>query len=152
MGSSAALYDEPRVCIFDMYNGANFPCDRYARSRINEDVPLRWGTATEEYLATLRSTLGAYVRELVATGKPRLAIYNAGTDIYEGDALGGLAVSREGVLERDRFVFDTLTAAGVPWAMVLSGGYSSVSYQLVAESVLYLLGQWDTMATPPRDQ
>ncbi len=41
---------------------------------------------------------------------------------------------------------------GVPWAMVPSGGYSSVSYQLVAESVLYLLGQWDTMATPPRDQ
>jgi histone deacetylase 11 len=144
-GVERTFYDEPRVCIYDMYNGANFPGDRYARSRINEDVPLVWGTTTDEYLATLRGTLPNYVKVVSARRKPRLAIYNAGTDIYEGDALGGLAVSREGVLERDRFVFDTLTGAGIPWVMVLSGGYSAESYLLVAESVLFLLGQWPSV-------
>jgi len=141
-GVERAFYDEPRVCIFDMYNAANFPQDSYARSRINEDVPLDWGTKTEEYLAILRRRRPDYVCELLATGPPRLAIYNAGTDIYEWDALGGLAVSRQGVLERDQFVFDTLTGAGIPWVMVLSGGYSAESYQLVAESVCYLIRQW----------
>ncbi len=141
-GVERAFYDEPRVCIYDQYNAANFPGDSYARSRINEDVPLDWGTTTEQYLAILRRRLTDYVNELVATDRPRLAIYNAGTDVYEGDALGGLAVSRQGVLERDRFVFDTLTQAGIPWVMVLSGGYSAESYLLVAESVCYLIEQW----------
>ena len=74
--------------------------------------------------------------------RPKIAFYNAGTDIYEDDPLGRLKISAEGVLARDRFVFQTLVDAGIPAVMVLSGGYTSESYQLVAKSVGEVWETW----------
>jgi len=51
--------------------------------------------------------------------KPKIVFYNAGTDIYAEDLLGRLKVSEQGILERDRFVFQTVTELGIPIVMVL---------------------------------
>jgi histone deacetylase 11 len=61
---------------------------------------------------------------------------------YVNDALGGLHVSEEGVLARDRRVLDALREAHVPAVMVLSGGYSRESYLLVAQILRYLVEQY----------
>jgi histone deacetylase 11 len=37
--------------------------------------------------------------------QPDFVIYNAGTDILQGDPLGALNISREGIIERDELVF-----------------------------------------------
>jgi acetoin utilization deacetylase AcuC-like enzyme len=46
----------------------------------------------------------------------------------------------EGVQQRDRFVVDLLRERGIPWVMVLSGGYSDESHRLIAATGIYLLG------------
>ena len=43
---------------------------------------------------------------------------------------------------RDKFVFNTLTDANLPWVMVLSGGYTKESYQFIFESIAYVLQTW----------
>jgi histone deacetylase 11 len=137
-GLGRIFYDDPAVHILDMYNADIYPKDYWARAQINCNIPLAAGTRDEQYLGELKDRLPSFLQNI----RPKIAFYNAGTDIYERDPLGGLRVSRQGVLDRDRFVFDTFAAAGIPWAMVLSGGYTRESHRLVAESVSYVVQTW----------
>ena len=68
-----------------------------------------------------------------------LGIYNAGTDVYEDDPLGRLNLSAQAVLERDLFVVQELRRRCIPTVMLLSGGYTRISYRLVADSVARLV-------------
>jgi len=63
------------------------------------------------------------LRRALATA-PDLAFYVAGADPWAGDRLGRLSVSRDGMARRDRLVFELTGAAGVPVAVVMSGGYA----------------------------
>ena len=56
--------------------------------------------------------------------RPELIVYVAGADPYVEDQLGGLAVSMEGLRERDRLVIHAALEQGVPVAIVLAGGYA----------------------------
>ncbi len=120
------------VHILDMYNQDIYPQDRQAINRIDRNLPLAAGTRDAEYLDKLQQYLPSFLSSIE---RPKIAFYNAGTDIYEDDPLGRLKISAEGLLARDLFVFQTLIAAGIPVVMVLSGGYAPESYQLVARSV-----------------
>jgi acetoin utilization deacetylase AcuC-like enzyme len=54
--------------------------------------------------------------------RPRPAL--AGVDVVQGDRFGRLAMTREGLAARDRFVLETVKARGVPLLIVLAGGYA----------------------------
>ena len=49
----------------------------------------------------------------------------AGADPYAGDALGRLALSFEGLAERDRRALASLRGAGIPVCVTLAGGYGT---------------------------
>ena len=51
-------------------------------------------------------------------------IYLAGADPYHDDRLGRLALSFEGLAERDRHVFEHARAQQTPIAIVMAGGYA----------------------------
>lgn len=138
-GVARIFQQDATVHILDMYNREIYPHDPIAAQRIDCPIPLPSGTRDEAYLGQLKEDLPAFLRTIP---QPKLAFYNAGTDIFEDDPLGRLRVSEKGVLERDRVVFHTLTAAEIPWVMVLSGGYTRQSYQLVAQSAAYVLQTW----------
>jgi histone deacetylase 11 len=138
-GVTRFFRDDRDVFILDVYNADIYPRDRDAIARIDVDVPISSGTSDSEYLAKLRNALGRALRNC---SNSRLAVYNAGTDVYQGDSLGRLNLSAAAVLERDKMVLDTLTGAGIPCAMVLSGGYSKDSYSLIAAAVGYVLERW----------
>ena len=53
-----------------------------------------------------------------------LAIYLAGADPYLDDRLGRLALTKQGLLDRDRMVFAACEQAGVPVAVTMAGGYA----------------------------
>lgn len=55
------------------------------------------GASGAEYTSKLESTLGAAMDR----AKPDAILYNAGTDVLDGDPLGGLHVSAESVIQRD---------------------------------------------------
>jgi acetoin utilization deacetylase AcuC-like enzyme len=60
----------------------------------------------------------------VAMFKPELVVYAAGADPYYADQLGGLTLSLDGLMERDRLVMWTALTHGIPVAVVLAGGYA----------------------------
>ncbi len=55
---------------------------------------------------------------------PDLVCYLAGADPFEKDKLGGLAVSKKGLLERDRMVMDFCGESQLPLVITLAGGYA----------------------------
>lgn len=132
--------DDKRVFVFDMYNSTIYPSyDSEARNRIDCDIRLFSACREQEYLRELKDWLPGFLDSISQSQRVGLAIYNAGTDVYVDDPLGLLDVSAEGILQRDLFVVRELRQRGIPTVMLLSGGYTRVSYKLVADSVIRLL-------------
>ncbi|TKW37224.1 hypothetical protein SEVIR_1G034800v4 [Setaria viridis] len=69
---------------------------------------------------------------------PQLIVYNAGTDILDGDPLGRLKVSPEGVAIRDEKVFRFAKDQSIPLLMLTSGGYMKSSARVIADSIINL--------------
>ncbi|EDW66498.1 histone deacetylase 11 isoform X1 [Drosophila virilis] len=122
------------VYILDMYNAFVYPKDHEAKLSIRCGVELKHLTEDAYYLRQLSRCL----MQALAEFKPDVVIYNAGTDILKGDPLGNLAISADGVIERDRLVFSTFRALGIPIVMLLSGGYMNSSKHVIADSIVNL--------------
>jgi histone deacetylase 11 len=135
--------NDRRVVVYDAFNGDIYPSyDLVARERINCPVPLPSGCTGAEYLRLLKSSLPGFLDKVPRNGRVGLAIYNAGTDVFEGDTLGGMKLSAADVLERDLHVIDQLRMRNIPAVMLLSGGYSHESHRLVANTVVELLRRY----------
>jgi len=50
-------------------------------------------------------------------------VYIAGADPHEGDRLGRLALTFDGLARRDAFVLDSCREVGIPVAITIGGGY-----------------------------
>lgn len=128
-----------RVFIFDIFNAHIYPWhDIRANQRIDCKLGIIDSCTDREYMEQLRSQLPGFL-DSVCNQEVGLAIYNAGTDVFSEDPLGGLNISAETIRQRDLFVVEELRARSIPTIMVLSGGYTKQSYQLVADSVIPLL-------------
>ncbi|KAG6557203.1 hypothetical protein Mapa_001130 [Marchantia paleacea] len=137
-GHERDFASDDRVYILDMYNSQIYPFDEEAKSRINQRVELRSGTSSDDYLRILDEQLQIAKQAF----KPDLIVYNAGTDILEGDPLGRLCVSPAGVTSRDEKVFKFAKDAfknPVPIVMVTSGGYMMSSARVIADSIKNLV-------------
>lgn len=131
---------DPTVFLFDMYNAFAYPSyDVEARARLDCDLALPWGCTGQAYLQILLARLPGFLDSITRAERLGLGIYNAGTDVFAGDQLGGLELSAEDILERDRFVIDEFRRRSIPVVMLPSGGYSTESYRLIASTVRYLL-------------
>jgi acetoin utilization deacetylase AcuC-like enzyme len=115
-GTAEIFAADPSVFTLSIHGERNFPLRKMPSSL---DVPLADGTGDDAYLAALAPALD----ESIARGRPELVLYIAGADPYEGDRLGRLALTKPGLLARDRMVLDRCRAAGVPVAIVCGGGY-----------------------------
>lgn len=134
-GIESIMRDEPNFRMMDVYNKDIYPADYAVKQYINYDYPIRKGIGDDEYLETVRKGLA----QAIPDSKADLIIYNAGTDIYEGDALGALRVSEAGVLERDKMVWEAASQNGMPILMVPSGGYFKASGPMIARSLTGIL-------------
>jgi histone deacetylase 11 len=141
-GVCRTFMDDSRVFIYDQYNQHIFPLDVRARRRIDCDVPVPDGCSEAEYVSVLKQRLPAFLDSITRAPRVRLAIYNAGTDVYTDDELGGMMVSEAGVLERDQFVLEQLVGRKIPTMVLLSGGYNRASYRLVANMVGFMIERW----------
>ena len=138
-GLERIFYNDPNVYILDMYNQDIYPQDYVAQNRINYDIPLPSQTEDDFYLNTLEKQM---VRLIEETKNPKIAFYNAGTDIYWEDPLGNLNISAQGILERDRLVLNMMADANIPCVMVLSGGYTHENYKLIANSLSFIIEEF----------
>lgn len=116
-GTASIFAEDPDVLTVSLHGENNFPF-RKQHSRI--DIGLADGTGDEEYIARLHEVLAA-VREF----RPEIVLYQSGVDGLAGDRLGRLALSLEGLRERDRLVFTLTNEAGIPVVVTLGGGYAN---------------------------
>ena len=79
------------------------------------------GCGDAEYLTALEQALA----ELESRFDPGLVIYLAGADPFEGDRLGRLKLTLDGLEARDRRVFDWCFARRLPCVFVMAGGYGT---------------------------
>lgn len=139
-GVSHCFLDDSSIFLFDMFNSNLYPAgDAVARARIDCPIPLQSTCTEQEYLRDLKEQLPAFLDSISRSQPISLAIYNAGTDVFHEDPLGLLNLTAEGILDRDLFTVGELRSRSIPTMMLLSGGYTKVSYRLVADSVIQLL-------------
>ncbi|XP_038963301.1 histone deacetylase 11 isoform X2 [Rattus norvegicus] len=133
-GHERDFMGDKRVYIMDVYNRHIYPGDRFAKEAIRRKVELEWGTEDEEYLEKVERN----VRRSLQEHLPDVVVYNAGTDVLEGDRLGGLSISPAGIVKRDEVVFRVVRAHDIPILMVTSGGYQKRTARIIADSILNL--------------
>lgn len=130
-GHETDLGDDSRVYILDMYNPEIYPYDYSARRFIDQKVEVMSGTSTDEYLRKLDKALEVAFRNF----QPEMVVYNAGTDILDGDPLGLLKISPDGITSRDEKVFRVAREREIPVVMLTSGGYMKSNARVIADSI-----------------
>ena len=115
-GTHAVFAGDDSVFTFSMHGGKNYPFHKVAGCI---DVELNDGAGDDEYLGLLFRTLP----QAIAASRADLVIYLAGADPHEGDRLGRLALTFDGLARRDAFVLDQVREVGLPVAVTIAGGY-----------------------------
>ncbi len=115
-GTATVLEQEPRVCTISVHCSTNFP---FRKSVSDHDLPVPPESGDEVYLATVRKAL-----DICMAFEPELVLYQAGVDALEADALGKLNVSRAGMRQRNRVVFEATQARSIPVVIFMGGGYA----------------------------
>ena len=115
-GTHAIFAGDPTVFTFSMHGGKNYPFHKVAGSL---DIELPDGTGDDFYLDALSSALP----RVIAQSAPDLVIYLAGADAHEGDRLGRLRLTFDGLARRDAMVLDACREVGIPVAITIAGGY-----------------------------
>jgi acetoin utilization deacetylase AcuC-like enzyme len=116
-GTAAIFRDDPSVFTMSLHGANNFPF----RKEVGDlDVTFADGTGDDEYL----DALAVHLPDTLDATQPDLVFYLAGADPYEGDRLGRLGLTIDGLRQRDRFVFEQCRARSLPVAVAMSGGYA----------------------------
>jgi len=115
-GTHALCAADPDTFTFSMHGRRNYPF-RKVPGRL--DVELDDGTGDAIYLERLAATLPGVLAEAQAD----LVFYLAGADPHEGDALGRLGLTFDGLMRRDALVLESARAIGAPVVIVIAGGY-----------------------------
>jgi acetoin utilization deacetylase AcuC-like enzyme len=99
-----------------MHGAKNYPFNKVASTI---DVELADNTEDAEYISALKENLPR-----VFESRPDIILYQAGVDPLKEDSLGRLALTKEGLMERDRIVLSECKRRGIPVSLGLGGGYS----------------------------
>jgi acetoin utilization deacetylase AcuC-like enzyme len=114
-GTATIFAGDANTFTFSMHGANNYPLFK-AQSTL--DVELPDGTSDAAYMETLASHLPH-----VFQSDPEIVFYLAGADPYRGDKLGRLALTIDGLRERDAYVLCECYERELPIVTVMSGGY-----------------------------
>jgi acetoin utilization deacetylase AcuC-like enzyme len=116
-GTAAIFAGDASVFTLSIHQFNNYP--QY-KPPSDIDVHLEDGVGDEEYLHLLDQA----VERALSRFEPQLLMYVAGADPYKEDQLGGLALTIDGLMERDRLVFSIARHRKIPICVSLAGGYA----------------------------
>ena len=115
-GVAFIFRDDESVYTFSIHQRDLYP----PKQDSSWDIHLKNGVGDDEYLGHLEKAIPAIMEKF----KPDFVLYQAGADPYEGDQLGALRLTMEGLKKRDDLVFGECKKHGVPVAALLGGGYA----------------------------
>lgn len=116
-GTASIFQGDASVFTLSMHGQRNFP---FRKEASDLDIDLPDGCGDTDYLQALEQGLA----DLDQRFSPGLVIYLAGADPFQGDRLGRLSLSFDGLEARDRRVFDWAWQRRVPLVFAMAGGYS----------------------------
>ncbi len=117
-GTASIFATDDSVFTLSLHGAKNFP---FRKEPSDLDVELPDGCGDAEYMEALERALD----ELERRFEPGLVIYLAGADPHEGDRLGRLKLSFDGLEARDRRVMDWAWQRRLPLAFAMAGGYGT---------------------------
>jgi acetoin utilization deacetylase AcuC-like enzyme len=116
-GTAAIFHDDPTVFTISIHQENNYPAHKPPSSL---DLSMDDGAEDDEYLGALIPA----VQRALDRFQPDILLYVGGADPYCEDQLGGLSLTKEGLMQRDRQVFEEARRRRVPLATTLAGGYA----------------------------
>jgi acetoin utilization deacetylase AcuC-like enzyme len=116
-GTAAIFRKDDTVFTLSIHQENNYPAWKPPSSL---DVDLPDGIGDRDYLDRLRGGLETAFGRF----EPEILFYVAGADPYREDQLGGLGLTLEGLVERDRLVLETARDRKLPTCVTLAGGYA----------------------------
>jgi acetoin utilization deacetylase AcuC-like enzyme len=117
-GTAKIFAHDDSVFTLSLHGAKNFP---FRKEPSDLDVELADGCGDAEYLEALERALEDMERRF----EPGLVIYLAGADPHEGDRLGRLKLTFDGMEARDRRVMDWAWQRRLPLAFTMAGGYGT---------------------------
>ena len=115
-GTATIFADDDDTFTFSIHGANNYPL---FKARSNLDIELPDGTGDNEYL----NVLNHHLRTVFDAADPDLVFYLAGADPYLNDKLGRLALTIDGLRQRDLRVLRECYDRETPIVTVMSGGY-----------------------------
>ena len=115
-GTAFIFQNDPSVFTFSIHQQNLYP----PKQKSDLDIGLDDFTGDDVYLEKLAEGLEVVFEK----GGYDIVFYLAGADPYEGDKLGSLRLSKKGLLERDRLVFEAAQRENAAVCVVLAGGYA----------------------------
>jgi acetoin utilization deacetylase AcuC-like enzyme len=137
-GTASIVGTDTGVFTLSLHGRHNFPARKVAG---HVDVGLDDGTGDAEYLRALDEALSRMLSRFV----PTFILYLAGADPHEGDRLGRLKLTLEGLRARDKRVCALAADLRVPVAVTMAGGYGhdvENTVQAHLNTVRAALGHW----------
>ncbi len=114
-GTASILQNDQSIFTLSIHGENNFP---FTKEQSDLDIGLPNGCQDDDYLSALNQGL-----EKLDAFKPNFIIYLAGADPHEGDRLGKLSISKDGMCQRDQYVFQYSLDRQIPTAFSMAGGY-----------------------------
>ena len=116
-GTAAIFRGDSRVFTLSIHQENNYPAHKPSST-----VDLNMGDRADddEYLGALIPAVQSALDEF----RPDIVFYVGGADPYCEDQLGGLSLTKQGLMLRDRKVFEESRKRGIPVATTLAGGYA----------------------------
>lgn len=145
-GTASIFAHDTSVFTLSLHGEKNFPFRKVAGDL---DVALPDGTRDDDYLHALTLAL----ETLEQRYEPDMVFYLAGADAHEGDRLGRLKLSYDGMLARDRMVFDWAWRRRLPLALCMGGGYGrdiETTVQVQVGTFAIALDYWRRWQNVPR--
>jgi len=119
-GTATIFAGDASVFTCSLHGEKNYP---FRKAQSSLDIEFPDGTDDAVYLAALQTHLPAVLERF----QPQMVWYLAGVDPYVGDQLGRLALTLEGLQQRDAYVLSTCHRAGIPAVEALRVLPSTVS-------------------------
>ncbi len=115
-GTASILQHDASIFTLSIHGENNFP---FKKESSDLDIGLPDGCDDQTYLQSLSQSLD----QLDDRFHPDFVIYLAGADPHEGDRLGRLKLSNDGMRLRDAAVFEYALDRQIPVAFSMAGGY-----------------------------
>lgn len=137
-GNDDFFRDDDRVCIVDIHT-YSFHSDFKLEYETPYQISRRKWSDYKKFFDSGYLSLVRRIEKQIDIFKPELIIHNSGSDILDGDSIGGYHISDDGLIRRDEIIWRAARSRGIPITYLFAGGYTKKSANVIFRSICNLV-------------